>query len=107
CAVALLLMSSLFTACSRSASRAGAPHPLTSSVGVASWYGPGFNGRHTANGEIYDQDDLTAASPILPLGTQAMVTNLRNGRAVVVRINDRGPFIRGRSIDLSHRAAQA
>jgi len=74
---------------------------------MASWYGPGFNGRRTANGEIYNQEDLTAASPTLPLGTLVAVTNLNNGRSVLVRINDRGPFLKGRAIDLSHGAARA
>lgn len=75
--------------------------------GTASWYGPGFHGRQTANGEIYDQYELTAAHPSLPLGTRAMVTNLSNGRAVEVRVNDRGPFVGGRVIDLSYAAADA
>ena len=74
-------------------------------LGVASWYGPGFHGNRTANGEIYDQYELTAAHPSLPLGTRAMVTNLANGRSVEVRINDRGPFVGGRAIDLSYAAA--
>jgi rare lipoprotein A len=76
-------------------------------VGVASWYGPGFHGNRTANGEIYDQYELTAAHPSLPLGTRAMVTNLENGRSVEVRINDRGPFVGRRAIDLSYGAARA
>src|SRR5262245_23123224 len=76
-------------------------------VGVASWYGPGFHGNRTANGEIYDQYELTAAHPTLPLGTRAMVTNMKNGRAVEVRINDRGPFVGGRVIDLSYAAARS
>ena len=75
-------------------------------IGVASWYGPGFDGHPTASGEIYDQEDLTAASATLPLGTEVMVTNLDNGRSVELRINDRGPFVKGREIDLSHRAAR-
>lgn len=75
-------------------------------VGIASWYGPGFNGRRTADGEIYNQEDLTAASVIYPLGSRVMVTNLRNDRAVEVRINDRGPYVDGRKIDLSKRAAR-
>ncbi|HJQ83502.1 MAG TPA: septal ring lytic transglycosylase RlpA family protein [Candidatus Binatia bacterium] len=75
-------------------------------VGVASWYGPGFHGNRTANGEIYDQYELTAAHRSLPLGTRVMVTNLTNGRAVEVRINDRGPFVDGRAIDLSYAAAR-
>jgi rare lipoprotein A len=86
------------------------PSPATAAsrpsiVGVASWYGPGFNGKRTANGEVYDQEDLTAASNTLPLGTRALVTNLSNGRSVEVRINDRGPFVKRRQIDLSHGAA--
>ncbi|MEM7021936.1 MAG: septal ring lytic transglycosylase RlpA family protein, partial [Pseudomonadota bacterium] len=65
-------------------------------VGVASWYGEAFHGRHTANSEIYDMDALTAAHPTLPLPSIVQVTNLENGRALVVRVNDRGPFAHGR-----------
>ena len=72
----------------------------------ASWYGPGFHGRRTANGERFNQNDLTAAHRSLPFGTKVKVTNLRNGRSVVVRVNDRGPFSRGRIIDLSKAAAR-
>src|SRR5437016_8094520 len=88
--------------------RAPAPPPITNGVqvGVASWYGPGFHGNRTANGEIYDQYELTAAHPSLPLGTRVMVTNLESGRAVQVRVNDRGPFVDGRAIDLSYAAAR-
>src|SRR5438094_181479 len=88
--------------------RAPAPPPITNGVqvGVASWYGPGFHGNRTANGEIYDQYELTAAHPSLALGTRVMVTNLENGRAVQVRVNDRGPFVDGRAIDLSYAAAR-
>ena len=75
--------------------------------GMASWYGPGFHGRRTANGERFNQNALTAAHKSLPFGTKVKVTNLRNGQSVVVRINDRGPFIRGRVIDLSAGAAKA
>jgi rare lipoprotein A (peptidoglycan hydrolase) len=85
------------------------PVPEASAPGrvtVASWYGPGFVGQRTASGEIYRRDDLTAASRSLPLGTRVRVTNLGTGRAVVVRINDRGPYVRGRGIDLSQRAAE-
>ncbi len=74
-------------------------------VGVASWYGPGFDGELTANGEIYDQNALTAAHPTLQMPSLVRVLNLENGRSVVVRINDRGPFAHDRIIDLSHRAA--
>jgi rare lipoprotein A len=74
-------------------------------VGTASWYGEYFDGKPTASGEPYNMYDLTAAHPTLPLGTYVKVTNLRNRRAVVVRINDRGPVVPGRIIDLSYSAA--
>ncbi len=72
----------------------------------ASWYGPGFHGRLTANGEIYDQEALTAAHKKLRFGTLLRLTNPATNQAVIVRINDRGPFIRGRQIDVSMAAAQ-
>lgn len=75
-------------------------------TGVASWYGPGFHGRTTSNREIYDMYDMTAAHRELPFGSHVMVTNLDNQRSVVVRINDRGPFVKGRIIDLSYAAAR-
>lgn len=75
--------------------------------GIASWYGPGFHGNPTSSGEIYDQNDLTAAHKTLPLGTRVAVTNLDNGRSVEVRVNDRGPFVGDRVIDLSHAAARS
>ncbi|MBI1272685.1 MAG: septal ring lytic transglycosylase RlpA family protein [Alphaproteobacteria bacterium] len=75
-------------------------------TGIASWYGPGFHGKSTANGEIYDSNELTAAHPTLPMPSLARVTNLDNGRSVVVRINDRGPYKAGRVIDVSRRTAQ-
>jgi len=74
--------------------------------GVASWYGPGFHGNRTSSGEIYDQFDLTAAHRTLPLGTRVAVTHLSTGRTVEVRINDRGPFVDDRIIDLSYAAAR-
>ncbi len=77
-----------------------------SQVGIASWYGPGFHGRLTASGSVYDQHDLTAAHQTLPLGTRVMVTNLQNGSSTEVTVNDRGPFVKGRVIDLSYAAAQ-
>jgi rare lipoprotein A len=76
-------------------------------VGTASWYGEYFQGKQTASGEPYDMRDFTAAHPSLPLGTFVKVTNLRNGKAVVVRINDRGPVVDGRIIDVSYNAARA
>lgn len=74
--------------------------------GRASWYGKPFHGRQTANGEVYDQNELTAAHQTLPLPSVVRVTNLENGRSLVLRVNDRGPFISGRIIDVSRRAAQ-
>lgn len=75
--------------------------------GMASWYGPGFQGRKTASGERFNTHDLTAAHRSLPFGTRVKVTNQKTGRAVVVRINDRGPFHGGRVIDLSRASAAA
>ena len=75
-------------------------------TGIASWYGPGFHGRRTANGEIFDQNALSAAHPTLPMPSVVEVTNLENGRVLAVRINDRGPFKNGRIIDMSRRGAQ-
>jgi len=75
-------------------------------VGIASWYGPGFHGKLTANGEVYDMYEVSAAHKTLPFGTIVRVVDLETGRSVVVRINDRGPFIEGRIIDLSKGAAQ-
>lgn len=74
--------------------------------GVASWYGPGFHALSTANGERYDQDDLTAAHKTLPMPSYVEIENLDNGRRLTVRVNDRGPFVEGRIIDLSRRSAQ-
>jgi rare lipoprotein A (peptidoglycan hydrolase) len=73
---------------------------------IASWYGPGFEGHRTSSGERFNEYAMTAASTTLPLGSYARVTNPNNGRSVVVRINDRGPYVRGRSIDLSKGAAE-
>ena len=75
-------------------------------VGIASWYGPGFQGNHTANGEIYDMNGISAAHKTLPFGTIVRVVDLDTARSIVVRINDRGPFIEGRIIDLSKGAAE-
>lgn len=80
--------------------------PVHKEVGEASWYGPGFQGQETANGEIFNQKEMTAAHPSLPMGTKADVTNLENGKKVEVRINDRGPFTENRVIDLSGAAAK-
>ncbi len=84
-----------------------APEPIPASLGgEASWYGPRFHGRLTANGEVYDMFALTAAHRELPFGSALRVVDPRNGRSVVVRINDRGPFIGDRVLDLSFAAAQ-
>jgi rare lipoprotein A len=80
-------------------------HPYQ--VGTASWYGSDFEGKQTASGETYHMNDLTAAHPTRPLGSWVRVTNLHNGRVVYVRINDRGPIVPGRIIDLSYGAATA
>ena len=80
--------------------------PVIEQTGEASSYGRGFEGKQTANGEKFDKNDLTAAHPTLPLGTKATVTNLDNGKSVDVRINDRGPYVKGRDIDVSHGAAK-
>ena len=80
--------------------------PIVEQVGEASFYGPGFHGKKTATGEKFDQNDKTAAHPTLPLGTKATVTNLDNGNSVDVKINDRGPHVKGRDIDLSKGAAK-
>jgi rare lipoprotein A len=75
-------------------------------TGIASWYGPGFDGKKTASGEIFNRRALTAAHKTLPFDTRVRVVNLENGKSVVVRINDRGPFVGNRIIDLSERAAR-
>ncbi len=83
------------------------PEPGYSQTGTASWYGPQFHGQRTASGEVFDQDALTAAHPTLPIPSIVQVTNLENGREVIVRVNDRGPFVGGRLIDMSRGAADA
>jgi peptidoglycan lytic transglycosylase len=83
------------------------PEPGTRIDGMASWYGQQHQGRPTASGEAYDMNKLTAAHRTLPFGTRLRVTNIENGKSVVVRVNDRGPHVPGRVLDLSYRAAQA
>jgi rare lipoprotein A len=80
--------------------------PIVEQTGEASFYGPGFHGKKTATGEKFDQNKNTAAHPTLPLGTEATVTNLDTGASVDVKINDRGPYVKGRDIDLSKGAAK-
>jgi len=82
-------------------------NPSYDRIGTASWYGGAFHGRRTANGERFDMNAMTAAHPTLPLSTLVRVTNLDNGRSILVRINDRGPFARGRIIDMSRAGARA
>jgi len=83
------------------------PEARLSQVGIASWYGPGFHGKATTSGAIYNQYEFTAAHQTLPLGTRVMVTNMETGSATEVTINDRGPFAKNRIIDLSYSAAEA
>src|SRR5574337_1672731 len=107
--VAGLLLAWCLSGCGLFTRRPAPPamsQPGAVQIGTASWYGPGFHGNRTSNGEIYDQYELTAAHQTLPLGSRVAVTNLQNGRQVEVRINDRGPFVKGRSIDLSYGAAR-
>lgn len=84
------------------------PHeqPDYDQTGIASWYGPAFYGKQTANGELFDGNGLTAAHPTLPMPVNVRVTNLENGKSVVVRVNDRGPYAQGRIIDVSRHAAE-
>jgi peptidoglycan lytic transglycosylase len=83
------------------------PQPVYVETGLASWYGPPYHNRRSSNGEIYNMHAFTAAHRTLPLGTRVRVTNLQTGRSTMVRITDRGPFIRGRILDLSLAAAEA
>jgi rare lipoprotein A len=106
-AFCVLLFAPLRTSLPLVAAAAGGDPVVETLVGWASYYGPGFHGRRTASGEVFDMYELVAAHRTLPLGTVARVTNLANGRSVVVRINDRGPYIKGRILDLSTGAARA
>jgi rare lipoprotein A len=102
----LVLLSLLFGLSCATGRRAREGQVGFTERGLASWYGPGFDGRATASGEIYDMYDHTAAHKTLPLGTVVEVRNRDNGKRTRVRINDRGPFVRGRVIDLSYTAAK-
>lgn len=103
-AAALLLLLAMAASLPGCASRRhGWPEEET---GLASWYGPGYHGKLAADGSRYNQRKLTAAHRVLPFGTVVQVTNLENGRTVKVRITDRGPFVEGRIIDLSRKAAR-
>jgi peptidoglycan lytic transglycosylase len=81
-------------------------NPRYDKIGLASWYGEDFYGRYTANGEIFDLNAISAASPTMPLPSYARVTNLDNGRSIIVRVNDRGPYVGNRIVDVSVRAAK-
>ncbi|HWY48225.1 MAG TPA: septal ring lytic transglycosylase RlpA family protein [Bryobacteraceae bacterium] len=110
-ALALSLAIFVLSSCAKkhrvTATSAPAPQIYSEETGLASWYGHPYHGRAASNGEIYDMEKLTAAHRTLPFGTWVHVTNLANHKSVDVRIIDRGPFINGRIIDLSHAAAQA
>ena len=104
-AVALGALAAVILTAFHFASRAGKELEYVEQ-GEASWYGPGFHGKKTASGDKYDSNDLTAAHRRLPLGSEATITNLENGKQVEVEINDRGPYAAGRKIDLSKAAAE-
>lgn len=106
-AIAVTLMAGCATRQEPAALPSSIPAAGVSVLGTASWYGPGFDGHRTSSGAVYNQDDLTAASVIFPLGAIVRVTDLVNGRSVDVTINDHGPYLHGRKIDLSHQAAMA
>ena len=102
-AVSALVLSGSFVATAAEAHT----HHATGGYGLASWYGPGFGGHRTANGERFDGGAFTAAHRSFPFGAQVRVTSRRTGRSIVVRINDRGPFAAGRVIDLTRAASRA
>src|SRR5215207_8008990 len=102
-----LAITAVVLGCALGAIPAAAKDTKPIQTGAASWYGPGFHGKKTANGERFNTNALTAAHKTLPFGTKLQVTNERTGKSVVVRINDRGPYAHGRVIDLSKAAAQA
>jgi rare lipoprotein A len=105
--VIIFLALSITCGCALHRRRSIPPRIKPVEIGWASWYGKDFHGRRTASGAVYDMYQLTAAHQTLPLGTSVMVTHLDNSKSVVVTINDRGPFVKGRIIDLSYAAAQA
>jgi rare lipoprotein A len=110
-ALALTVTTSLIQSCSTSSGNGSPALPpqsfATSVIGVASWYGPGFEGHRTSSGAVYDPEGMTAASTLFPLGSRVRVTNLSNSRSIEVTINDHGPYVKGRGLDLSHGAARA
>ena len=122
CYLVLLIEAPLLIQCSISPKYRSLPHPratipdvpenlidaksIYTVVGTASWYGPKFHGKRTANGEIFDMNKISAAHKEFPMGTWLRVNNLKNNRSITVRVNDRGPFIDNRIIDLSKKAAE-
>ena len=102
-----LAITAVVLGCTLGAIPAAAEETQPVQTGAASWYGPGFHGKRTANGETFNTNALTAAHKTLPFGTELRVTNERTGKSAVVRINDRGPYTHGRVIDLSKAAAEA
>lgn len=110
--IGAIVLSALASGCATSRAPSPTPStrpgsaPRTGQTGEASWYGERHHGRLTASGETYDMNKLTAAHPSLPMGSKVLVTNLKNGKSVEVRINDRGPHVDGRIIDLSYAAAK-
>jgi rare lipoprotein A len=102
-----LAITAVVLGCALGAIPAAAKDTKPIQTGAASWYGPGFHGKRTANGERFNTNALTAAHKTLPFGTEVRVTNEHTGKSVVVRINDRGPYAHGRVIDLSKAAAEA
>ena len=104
-AILKLLVLLLLTSCAAPQMRPRAWEDLSGETGLASWYGVPYHGRRTSSGEVYDMYQLTAAHREIPLGSWVEVTNLTNSRSLTVRINDRGPFVEGRIIDLSYAAA--
>lgn len=104
----LLLVAGLTVACGGGAAKKAVKTTREAAdfTGVASWYGPGFQGRRTASGERFNMNALTAAHRELPFGTQLKVTHLENGKSITVTVNDRGPFVKGRVLDLSREAAK-
>src|SRR3954469_13129871 len=102
----VLAITAVVLGCALGVTPAAAEETKPIQTGAASWYGPGFHGKRTANGETFNTHALTAAHKTLPFGTKVRVTNERTGQSVVVRINDRGPYAHGRVIDLSKAAAE-
>jgi len=104
--VAGIIFCLIFVSCAGISKKTYLPPPGGEYV-MASWYGPEFHGRPTASGEIFNMYDLTCAHKTMPFGTRLRVTNPENGKSVIVTVNDRGPFVRGRDLDLSYGAARA